>query len=637
MVAGSSFRVDFPLRRLTFAAPVVILTLVGTLCAATMAGPRAATPLGALLILLFALTFGWLVASCWGVFLGFYAHLTGKGSRLEEEAATVPLAPSGNSRTALVMPIYNEDPGLVFAAVGVMARSLAKVGADDIEIFVLSDTQDPAIAQAESEAYDQFLATGEKVPPVYYRRREDNAGRKAGNIADFCINWGSRYDFMVVLDADSLMSGATVRRMIALMERHPKIGILQTCSNPANRETLFARVLQFAARLYVPLSVKGLDFWMQRDGNYWGHNAIVRIKPFMAHCDLPVLPGREPLGGQILCHDVVEAALMRRGGYEVWVLPHIEGTWEEMPTNLIDFAKRDRRWCQGNLQHIRFLPAEGVKWSNRIHLGMGIATYMSAPIWLAFIAVSLLQFFVATHGGADSSSDGVGLLTSGLFSSDTAATVLFSMSLALVFGPKLMSLGVALSDPRTRRGFGGWKSLVASTFLEQVFTTLMAPVMALFYTQFVFSILAGRMVSWDSQPRDDRGVSWREAWIRHRIHFAIGAVAAVGVASLDQTIFWWMSPIFCGLTLAAPFTVLSSRLEVGRWARKLGLFLTPDEVEPEHELQAIRSATATPATLPVRPATVDAARPALPVPVPTPMQPQRLDWEHVTEASAVGD
>jgi membrane glycosyltransferase len=310
-----------------------------------------------------------------------------------------------------------------------------------------------------------------------------------------------------------------------------------------------------------------------------------------------------------------------------------------MPTNLIDFAKRDRRWCQGNLQHMRFLPAEGVKWANRIHLGMGIATYMSAPIWLAFIAVSLLQFVVVTHGGTagESSSEGVGLLTSGLFSSDAAATILFSMSLALVFGPKLLSLGVALGEPRTRRGFGGWKSLVASMLLEQVFTTLMAPVMALFYTQFVVSTLAGRIVSWDSQPRDDRGVSWREAWIRHRVHTLIGAVAAVGVASLDQTIFWWMSPIFCGLSLAVPFTVLSSRLEVGLWARKLGLFLTPDEVEPEHELQAIRSATAAPASLPVRPATVDAERPALPAPVPTPMQPQRLDWEPVTEASAVGD
>ncbi len=291
------------------------------------------------------------------------------------------------------------------------------------------------------------------MPQVFYRRRLDNAGRKAGNLADFCTNWGHHYDFMVVLDADSLMSGDTIRRMIRLMEDNERIGLIQTVSHPVNRETLFARIHQFAANLYTPLSVLGLNFWSQEDANYWGHNAIVRIKAFMAHCDLPVLPGKAPLGGEILCHDVVEACLMRRGPWEVRLLPELGGTWEELPGNTIDYAGRDKRWCQGNLQHMRFLPAHGLRWPGRMHILMGIMCYLSAPIWFAFLVLSAGQLILGEERG------GYGLLTSGLFNPGAAAGAMFALTLTLLFLPKVLSIAAVMADGKARRSFGGGPGL----------------------------------------------------------------------------------------------------------------------------------------------------------------------------------
>ena len=282
-------------------------------------------------------------------------------------SAPLEARPNGVSRTAILFPIYNEDPHAVFTAADVMARAIAGFELERVDIFILSDTQDPQLAAAEAAAYAS-LQPGAG-PALYYRRRKANIRRKAGNIADFCENWGLAYDYMVVLDADSLMTANAVATMIGLMDANPRAGIIQTVPFPVGRETLFARAQQFAARLYAPLLVEGLAFWQQADSNYWGHNAIIRIAPFMEHCDLPVLPGVAPFGGEILCHDVVEAALMRRGGWEVWMLPGIDGSYEALPANLVDYAQRERRWCQGNLQHLGVVTARGLRAIGRYHLG----------------------------------------------------------------------------------------------------------------------------------------------------------------------------------------------------------------------------------------------------------------------------
>ncbi|UEM23973.1 glucans biosynthesis glucosyltransferase MdoH [Skermanella mucosa] len=619
--AETSPRLSLAVRRALFLGPALFLTLLSAVLAAeAMGGPR--TGLDWVLVILFTLNLGWLALNGWQVVLGFVVHCLGRRAfpPLERAAAGIDVMTPPRARTAVVLPIYNEDVAAVFAAVAVMARSLERTGeVGRIDLFVLSDTRDEAIWRAEERAYDALLAefAGQPgLPAVFYRRRQDNGGRKAGNLADFCINWGHRYDFMVVLDADSLMGGDTIRRMIRLMEDNSRIGLIQTVSHPVNRETLFSRIHQFAANLYTPLSVLGLNFWQQEDANYWGHNAIVRVKAFMDHCDLPVLPGKAPLGGEILCHDVVEACLMRRGPWETWVLPLLGGTWEEIPANTIDYAGRDRRWAQGNLQHMRFLPAHGIRWPGRLHILMGIMCYVSAPVWFAFLVLSAGQLILGEERG------GYGLLTSGLFNPGAAAAAMFALTLTLLFLPKLLSLAAVLADARARAGFGGAPRLLASALLEQVFSTLQAPVHMAYYTRFVVSTLAGRIVSWDAQPRGDRGVGLGEAFQRHAVHVILGLVLASTALLVGPVLFWWMSPIIAGLVLSPVLTSWSSRRDAGLAARRLGLFLIPAEVVPEPELTELAARLRAPG--PGDGFAGAGARPALPRRSPIPMVPQSL-------------
>ena len=195
---------------------------------------------------------------------------------------------------------------------------MPRPGSDDhFDYFLLSDTTDPDVWVAEERALvalrDRLRGKGK----VYYRHRRKNLNRKAGNIADFVTRWGGAYPNMVVLDADSLMTAHSVVSLAAAMEDDPDAGIIQTLPLIINRNTLFARLQQFAARIHGPIIASGLAVWMGRDGNYWGHNAIIRTAAFAAHCGLPDLRGRPPLGGHILSHDFVEAALIRRAGYAV--------------------------------------------------------------------------------------------------------------------------------------------------------------------------------------------------------------------------------------------------------------------------------------------------------------------------------
>jgi membrane glycosyltransferase len=328
-----------------------------------------------LLVALVTLSVGLLALSSWPAILGFILGAFGRKAGRRQLA---PAWPTGRARTAVLMPIYEEDSARVFAAVEVMRASLAVTGAGEVAFFVLSDTRRSEAAAAEENAYRALLARlaseagGRRGAPVHYRRRAANMRRKAGNVAKFLERWGGAYDFMVVLDADSLMTGHAIAQMIGTMEANPRAGIVQTMPYAVGRASLFARVQQFAGRLYGPMLARGLAFWQGPRGSYWGHNAIIRVQPFMQHCGLPDLPGHAPLGGEILCHDTVEAALMLRAGWDAWLVPGIEGSYEETPTNLLDHLVRERRWCQGNLQHLRVLRAQGLKFASLLHIGVGI-------------------------------------------------------------------------------------------------------------------------------------------------------------------------------------------------------------------------------------------------------------------------
>ncbi|AWN48335.1 glucans biosynthesis glucosyltransferase MdoH [Methylobacterium terrae] len=587
-------------RRLALALPTVATALALALAAVASTGVPDG-PLEAAVLVLFCLAMAWQSYIAWQYVYGAVAAGLGPRvmSAVERQAAETAPQATGRSRTAAVVAIHAEDAAAVFAAIRVMARSLARTGGDgrDLDIFVLSDTRDADIAAAEEREFARIQAwretAGPGLPAVRYRRRQENTGRKAGNIGEFCETYGQAYDFMIVLDADSLMTGAAMRRLVRLMEENPAVGLIQTVSYAAGRDTLFARIQQFAVRLYAPLSIRALETWQGPDGGYWGHNAILRIAAFAANAELPVLPGRAPLGGEILCHDTVEGAFLRRAGWELRLLPEEPGTWEEMPTNLTDLLGRERRWCQGNLQHLGIIRLPGLTAGSRWHLGAGILSYLASPVWVAFLALGTWQ--------AIRSGD-LGLLAYRLAGEGPAAAILASLSLAVLALPKLLSLGHVLVSPERRAAFGGTRSLLVSAALEQALWVLLWPVMTLFNAGAVATTFAGRVVRWDTQVRDDRRVPWSEACRLQADSLVAGGLMAAALAYAgDPLLALWMAPLVLALLASPALSVLTSRSDLGQAARRRGLFLTIDDTAQAPELRdlaAARAAPPVPARLP---------------------------------------
>jgi membrane glycosyltransferase len=574
-------------RALLLVPSLVAAVAVAGLALAIHAGAERG-PLDAVLVTLFIPLMAWECFVVWQLVLGFAAWAATRGGRTALERRALALAPvaTGRSRTAILIPIYNEDPDAVFAGVRVMARSLRATGrVDDLAIHILSDTPDPADGAQEERAlaaYRAWAGEGDGLPPVHYRRRAGNEGRKAGNLAEWMARAGDGFNFMIVLDADSLMSGRTMRRLIRLMEEMPQAGIIQTVSYATGRHTLFARIQQFAVRLYAPLALRGLDFWQGEDGSYWGHNAILRVAPFREHCKLPALPGRPPFGGEILCHDIVEAALMRRAGYGVHLLPDIDGTWEEMPTNVIDLMSREKRWCQGNLQHAGVLRLPGLKAASRGHILLGIGGYLTAPLWWAFVSLGALRAVRARDG------EGLGVLAYGLTESGPAATGLLIAAALLIGLPRVLNLLRALADRPAREGFGGTRRLLASATIEQGLWILLGPVLSLVNTGFVLTTLMGRVVPWDSQPRTDRLVPLAEAWARLGWTVWVGLALGAAAVMVGGWYALWMAPTVLGLLLAPVIASALSRVDLGARSRAAGLFLTADDTSAAPELRDLR-------------------------------------------------
>lgn len=531
------------------------------------------------LMVLFALNFMWIAITFWSALAGLGVLIRRgptPGLKPLRDAAT-PL----RARTVVLMPTYNEAPARIFAALEAIYCAIEKTGQlAAFEFFVLSDTTDPDVWIAEEQAWDvsrrKLGATGR----FFYRRRFDNYARKAGNIAEFCRRWGGRYEHMLVLDADSLMAGETIVRMAQLMEANPATGILQTVPRLVNRNTLFARAQQFAGALYGPVMAAGLGFWHLGDSNYWGHNAIIRVRAFTGSAGLPVLKGRPPFGGHILSHDFVEAALIRRAGWRVHLLADLSGSYEESPPSLIDHAQRDRRWCQGNLQHMAVIGASGLHPLSRIHIFTGIMSYLASPLWFIFILVGI---FAALQGRFQ--------LPVYFFPSESPYPVwhiidpvlaarLFWTTMAVLLAPKLFGLLSLLTDSRTRREFGGFARAAMSVLIETFYSALVAPVQMLFQTRFVIDVFLGHDSGWRTQTRDDRGIPWREVYYRHRWHTLAGILLGVAAYAVYPALLAWMSPAVAGMVLAIPSSYLGARLSVGLKLRHLGLLQIPEETAP---------------------------------------------------------
>jgi len=493
-------------------------------------------------VVLFFALFTWIAGALWTAIAGFAMRLAGRdplGIDVQELAGRAL-----RTRTAVVMPIYNEDPVRVGAGLTAVWSSLARESEQGaFDLFILSDTSDERIA-ADEEKMWRGLVARYGAERVFYRRRIDRSERKAGNIADFVRRWGANYECMVVLDADSVMSGHALVTLARAMEAHPRIGILQSLPLPAGRETFFGRFIQFGSRLQSPMLSSGLAWWQVGEGNYWGHNAIVRVQPFAQHCTLPRLSGRPPLGGEILSHDFVEAAFMRRAGFEVRQLPELEGSWEEVPANVIDYAARDRRWTQGNLQHSRVLVFPGLHALSRVHMLTGIVGYASSPMWLALLLLSSLLSAIEAAKKPEYFWPGLQSLYPHWPQIRSGEVVLlFILTLVVLLLPKILGAILAIRDRTLRREYGGSGALCLSLLVEQLFSMLLAPTMMLFHSTFVVQTLLGRSVSWNAQERSERGVTFRDAFRRQKWHLALGVAWGAAMLYLAPQFFWWLTPV----------------------------------------------------------------------------------------------
>ncbi len=528
------------------------------------------TPLEWALVVLFVVNFSWIA-------LAFTSSVFGFGWLIAKAPRLGPPPRRLEAKTAIVMPIYNEAPSRVFSAVQAIYEDVAATGLGDaFDYFFLSDTTDANIWIAEERA---LLAMRERLPGarIYYRRRRKNVSRKAGNIADFVMRWGAAYPQMVVLDADSLMTADTIVRLAATMEADPDAGIIQSLPLIVNRNTLFARVQQFAARIAGPIIAAGLAAWSGRDGNYWGHNAIIRTRAFADHCGLPDLAGRPPFGGHILSHDFVEAALMRRAGYAVYMLPTLGGSFEESPPSLIDLAARDRRWCQGNLQHIRVLPSQGFDLASRQHFLTGIMGYLASPLWMAQLLVGIVLVLQSKYIRPEYFTADFSLFPAWPRFDYQRALRLFELTIAVLLAPKILGLIAALIDGPTRRGCGGAVRLVLSTLIEILISAALASIMMVIQSGSVLQILSGRDTGWSPQRRHDGSIPFSSIVRRHRAHTALGLVTLFAAGLISPSLVIWMSPTIAGLILSIPLSWASGQLWIGVGLRRLGLLRTPEE------------------------------------------------------------
>ncbi|WP_350282817.1 glucans biosynthesis glucosyltransferase MdoH [Nitrosomonas sp.] len=531
------------------------------------------------ILILFAILFCWISAGFWTALMGFLQLLIGKDkhSISASLAGDVPINPE--HRTALIMPICNEDVDRVFAGLRATWESVKATNQQQhFDIYILSDSYDPDICVAEQKAWIELLADVQAKGQIFYRRRGRRVKRKSGNIDDFCRRWGSQYSYMVVLDADSVMSGECLTSLVRLMEANPNAGIIQSWPRASGMDTFYARCQQFATRVYGPLFTAGLHFWQLGESHYWGHNAIIRVQPFIEHCTLALLPGEGTFAGSILSHDFVEAALMRRAGWGVWIAYDLPGSYEELPPNLLDELKRDRRWCHGNLMNFRLFLVKGLHPVHRAVFLTGVMSYLSAPLWFMFLALSTAlqvvhaftepQYFLQPHQ---------------LFPvwpqwQPELAIALLASTMVLLFLPKLLS--ILLIWCKGTKEYGGFIRVTISLLLEVILSVLLAPVRMLFHTVFIVSAFLGWKVTWKSPQRDDDSTTWREAFTRHGSQLLLGLIWAIGMAWLDLRFLFWLAPIVFSLILSPFVSVFSSRASIGLRAKRWKLLLIPEEYSP---------------------------------------------------------
>jgi membrane glycosyltransferase len=458
------------------------------------------------------------------------------------------------------MPIFNVDTHRTFAGLHAMYQEIVTMGTEQtFELFILSDTKDPNLQLQEKILWDKMCTHFNAQDRIFYRHREQNIGRKSGNIADFCQNWGGRYDYMVILDSDSLMSAELLLNLNNTIRAHPEVGILQTTMVPVNAQSLFGRMMQFAACIQGKFFAAGTAFWQLSQAPYWGHNAIIRMSAFVAHARLPKLPGNPPLGGEILSHDLIEATLLRETNWDVWFLYDTPGSFEELPPDILDYAKRDRRWCQGNLQHTRFLFTKNLSHISRIYFYLGTLMYLASPLWLCYFFVTTIVIY---HWN-------LSVLAFGQIP-----------IFILLFFPRTLSLVSILFEKKQVALFGGYLALITSAFLELILSILLAPIWMLYHTKFIAAIILGYDIGWPSKNPSMDGLGLKEAISAHGWLTLTGFfILLILYTYVPQSLVWFL-PLLLGPLLSIPLAMLLSSTKWGARAKKYKLFYTPEESNP---------------------------------------------------------
>lgn len=612
------------LRRIVYALLTVITAVSGVYMMYDILSANSITVLEAVILILFAISFCWISTAFWSAVFGFVLLMMRRDPLTLKHMDHVyndslPIT----QRTAVVMPIYNEDTHRVIAGFEATLNSLVATGEiEHFDFFMLSDTTKLDIAQRERDQWKQFTdRIGDLSKHTFYRRREKNLHRKVGNIAEFLQRWGKNYENMIVLDADSVMSGTCLLRMVRTMQANPRAGLIQTVPIPVRQTTFFGRFVQFAAVLYSPMLATGIAFWQTGAANYWGHNAIIRIKAFIDHCGLPTLPGKAPFGGDILSHDFVEAAMLRRAGWDVFLLADLEGSYEEVPCNIIDYATRDRRWVQGNIQHLGMLGAAGLHPISRLHFLLGATAYISSLIWLLMLVLSTADAVVrALHSNeyftnsTPTMEHFINLPEWPIAKTGLIISLIVMTTILLLF-PKVM--GIISTMAHRREQFGGTKAILRGTIVETAFAVLIAPIMMAFHAYFVISVFLGFKVNWDAQDREGRLLTWGESFARTLRTTIVAILWGYMTFTYAPIFFWWLMPILTGLVLAAPIVRYSSSLELGERCRQHGVFVSPFETNEDPVLTDLKRLLAV-------------EHPALPEPAGIPALPPD-NWSEMPE------
>ena len=563
-------------RRLFFAS-LVAGTMLGMLWLMATALAVDGLSLGDLVLLvLFFFTLPWMATGFWNSTIGFLIWRFAS----DPLNAVIPMATGINpqapitSSTAILLCVRNESPETTMRNLGITLQGLAQPGiAEHVHIYVLSDTNDETIAQHEQVSFDDFSKKWKDRIQITYRRRTENTGYKAGNIADFCQRWGHLHDFAITLDADSVMTGAAIMRLVRIMQANPKLGLLQGLVVGMPTSSGFTRMFQFGMRLGMRSYTMGTAWWQGDCGPYWGHNAVFRLAPFIAECDLPLLRNKDGSSHHILSHDQVEAVLMRRAGFDVRVFPQEDESWEANPPTLIEYIRRDLRWCEGNLQYLQLLNLSNIKLISRIQLLNAIFMFLGSPAWIAMLVLGTLMLAsAATPAG---------------FMQQTSGLTLLWLSIFMWYWPKFAGGLDALIRRDQRQAFGGTARFLAGFSLEMIFSILMTPITWLNHAMFMFGLLFGKKSGWTGQTRDDHSVPLSVALRQFWPHTVLG-IALIGALALTHPECVTIACLlFGGLTLSIPLAVMTSWPGFGRLLLSVGLFDIPEETKRPEALKQL--------------------------------------------------